>query len=157
MVEWTGGHWLTWHLPLYLLFCLLHHHHHHLCICFVASALLLLAVDYTIPTFTFVPITSMLVPLSLLIAIHLSFSSIIARICLKRSPHSHASEECDQTSPHKSSDCNNPVTQCGLPHMGLWVFWTYTLCQMWVVTRIMQKQWKGHQLPLDIKLYYVSI
>ena len=76
----------------------------------------------TPPTFTFVPITSMLVPLTLLIAIHLPFSSIIARICLKRSPHSHASEECDQTSPHKSSDCNNPVTQCGLPHMGLWVF-----------------------------------
>ena len=39
----------------------------------------------TPPTFTFVPITSMLVPLTLLIAIHLPFSSIIARICLKRS------------------------------------------------------------------------
>ena len=71
----------------------------------------------TLPTFTFVPITSMLVPLSLLIAIHLSFSSIIARICLKRSRHSHASEECDQTSPHKSSDWQQPshIAQLELP------------------------------------------
>ena len=59
-------------------------------------------------TLIFIPIAAMLVSLTLLVAIHLPFAAIIARMCLKRSQHSRMSEECDQTAVHDSSNRQQP-------------------------------------------------
>ena len=55
-----------------------------------------------------VPLIVMLVPLTLLMAIHLPFSSMILQICLKCRQRSHTSRECDQTTVHRSSDSQQP-------------------------------------------------
>ena len=59
-------------------------------------------------TVIFAPIAVMLLPLALLVAIHLPFSSKITRLCFKHSRYSHTSEECGQTTVHKSSNRQQP-------------------------------------------------
>ena len=54
------------------------------------------------------PLIVMLVPLTLLMAVHLPLSSMILRICLKCRQRSHTSGECDQTTVHESSDSQQP-------------------------------------------------
>ena len=63
----------------------------------------------------------MLVPLTLLVAIHLPFPSMIARMCLKRPRHRCMSGECDRTTVaiyRVAATANNLVTLLGLnsPH-----------------------------------------
>ena len=55
-----------------------------------------------------VPLIAMLAPLTLLMAVHLPFSSLILRIWLKCRRHSQTSGECDQTTVHESSDSQQP-------------------------------------------------
>ena len=64
----------------------------------------------TIPQFIviFVPIAMTLLPLTLLMAIHLAFSSMITRLCLKRSRYIHTSGECDQATIHESTNRQQP-------------------------------------------------
>ena len=64
----------------------------------------------TIPQFIviFVPIAMMLLPLTLLMAIHLAFSSMITRLCLKRSRYIYTSGECDQATIHESTNRQQP-------------------------------------------------
>ena len=63
-----------------------------------------------VPQFTaiFTPIAMMLLPLTLLMAIHLPFSSMITRLCLKRSQCGHTSEEGEHTTVHRSSNRQQP-------------------------------------------------
>ena len=56
----------------------------------------------------FIPIAPMLFQLTLLVAIHLPFSFMFARMCLKRPRHSHTSGEFDRTTLQRSS--NRPCT-----------------------------------------------
>ena len=64
----------------------------------------------SIPQFTviFAPIAMMLLPLTLLMAIHLPFSSMITRLCLKRSQCGHTSQGGDYTTVHRSSNRHQP-------------------------------------------------
>ena len=63
------------------------------------------ALNFGVITF---PLIVMLVSLTLLMAIHLPFSSVILRICLKCRQHSQTSEDCDQTTVHKTSNSQQP-------------------------------------------------
>ena len=56
----------------------------------------------------FVPLITMLVPLTLLMAIHLPFSSMILQLCSKHPQHRHTSGECDQATLQKSSNRKQP-------------------------------------------------
>ena len=56
----------------------------------------------------FVPLIIMLVPLTLLIAIHLPFSSMIVQLCLKHPQHRHTSGASDQATLQKSSKQKQP-------------------------------------------------
>ena len=89
------------------------------CIFFIAifiTAIVLLpfhgffTASITIPQFTviYAPIAMTLLPLTLLMAIHLPFSSMITRLCLKRSQCGHTSEEGEHTTVHRSSNRHQP-------------------------------------------------
>ena len=63
-----------------------------------------------IPQFTviYAPIAMTLLPLTLLMAIHLPFSSMITRLCLKASQCGHTSKEGVHTTVHRSSNRHQP-------------------------------------------------
>ena len=68
-------------------------------------------------TLLLIPIAPMLIPLTLLLAIHLPFSSMIARICPKHPQHSHMYGECDRTTVHRSTNWHQPShTTWNPPH-----------------------------------------
>ena len=81
-------------------------------IAFLIIAATLLPIPFALGTQLFIaifgPPISMLVPLTLLVAIHLPFSSMIAQLCLKRLQHCHTPGECDQATLHESSNWKQP-------------------------------------------------
>ena len=91
------------------------------CIFLVAFFIVIIPViilSLVVPKFTplFIPITAILTPLTLLLAIHLPFSSMIARLCRKH-PYSHTSGECDRTTVHRSTNWHQPShTTWNPPH-----------------------------------------
>ena len=56
----------------------------------------------------FIPVTITLVPLTLLVAIHLPFSSMIVRLCHKRPRQDHTSGQHNQTALQRSSNQQQP-------------------------------------------------
>ena len=81
-------------------------------IAFLIIADVLLPIPFASGTQLFVAIFGppiiMLVPLTLLVAIHLPFSSIIVQLCSKRPQHRRISVECDQATLQESSNRQQP-------------------------------------------------